>query len=144
MAMDWRLLFRVTESTEATGNICLLLGVLLRARIIRIKIKHSRFVDLEHVDALRPKETVVGHSKHDRARNERILGAHFDNGFLLLTRIDRVHHRGRTEVFTDPLHRLVHERVNVAILAEGSQAERGGFCPPPHARPPDCAGETYT
>src|ERR1700732_5243394 len=89
MAMDGRLLFRATETTEATGNICLLLGVLLRARIIRIKIKHSRFVDLEHVDALRPKETVVGHPKHDRARNERILGAHFDNGFLLLTRIAR-------------------------------------------------------
>jgi len=42
MAMDGRLLFRAPETTEATGNICLLLGVLLRARIIRIKIKHSR------------------------------------------------------------------------------------------------------
>src|SRR5260370_29143712 len=136
MAMDGRLLFRATETTEATGNICLLLGVLLRARIVRIKIEHSQFVDLEQVDALRPTETVIGHSKHDRARNERILGAHFENGFLLLTRIDRVDYRGRTEIFTDPLHRLVHERVNVTILGEESQAERGGFPPPPHAHPP--------
>ena len=141
MAMDGHVLFRATETTKATGNICLLLGVLLRARIIRIKIEHSRFVDLEHVDALRPKETVVGHSEHDRARNERILGAHFENGFLLLTRIDRVDHRGRTEVFADPLHRLVHEWVNVAILGEKSQAERGGFSLRPQLDPGVVRGE---
>src|SRR5205807_863975 len=29
MAMDGHILFRATETTEATGNICLLLGVLL-------------------------------------------------------------------------------------------------------------------
>src|SRR5690349_9809314 len=71
MVMDGQLLFRATETTEG-GKILLLLGVLLRARIVRKKIEHSRFVDLEQVDALRPKETVVGHSKHDRARNQRI------------------------------------------------------------------------
>jgi hypothetical protein len=46
---------------------------------------------------------------------------------LLLTRVDRVDHRGRTEVLTDPLHRLVHERIDVAILGNQSQAERSGF-----------------
>src|SRR6516162_2860448 len=51
MAVDGHLLFRATETTKATGNIFLLLGVLLRSRIIRIKIEHSRFVDLEQVDA---------------------------------------------------------------------------------------------
>src|SRR5262245_9552323 len=137
MPLDGHLPFRATETTEATGNICLLLGVLLRARIIRIKIEHSRFVDLEHVDALRPKETVIGHSKHDRARNERILGAHFENGFLLLTRIDRVDHRGRTEVFTNSLHRLVYERVNVTILGEESPAKRGEFPVPGAVRSED-------
>ena len=47
-----QLLFRATETAEG-GKILLLLGVLLRARIVRIKIEHRRFVDLEQVDALR-------------------------------------------------------------------------------------------
>src|SRR5262249_61695493 len=60
MAADGHMLFRATETTETTGHILLLLGVLLCARIVRIQLDHGRLVDLEQVDALRPEETVVG------------------------------------------------------------------------------------
>src|SRR5215510_5892595 len=49
MAADGHMLFRATETTETPRNILLLLGVLLRARIVRIQLEHGRFVDVEQV-----------------------------------------------------------------------------------------------
>src|SRR5262245_48437647 len=54
---------------------------------------------------------------------------------VLLAGIDRPDHRGRTEVFTDPLHRPVHERVDVTSLGEEPKAESGAFPVDPQLYP---------